>query len=213
MSETGHPMTGSRIDVLIVDDHLLLSETVAAKLNGKENIAVDLASSEREALDRIGEHGRYSVVLLDYRIPGVEGLNAFRALRHANNGGVALFSGVAGSPIVERALAEGAAGFIPKTLSSQMLEHAIRFIAEGEVFVPSDLTLRLASGDDTAFGLKRREMQVLTFLSEGLQNKEIARQIETTEVIVKMDMKSICRKLGVRNRTQAVIKAQDYGLI
>jgi len=114
---------------------------------------------------------------------------------------------------VELALDQGATGFIPKTLPLRTLGHAIRLIADGEVFLPADYMRRAYAGESTGFGLKPREMRVLALLCEGMQNKEIGRELGMEEVIVKMDVKAICRKLGVRNRTQAVIAAHKYGIL
>ena len=212
MIEDEHNLTEA-IDVLIVDDHVLLSEVLADRLASDNEIYVEYTSSVQAALDKITEHGGYNVILMDYNLPDAEGLEGFRTIHAANDGRVALFSGVAGSVTIEQSLAEGAAGYIPKTVSANTLRHAIKFIATGETFVPADIILQLSSGQHNDFGLKKREKQVLAFLYEGLQNKEIARNLGVSEVIVKMDMKSICRKLNVRNRTQAIIKAQQCGLV
>ena len=201
------------IDVLIIDDHVLLSEVLSERLASDDDISVEHTSRMETALEKIKERGRYKVILMDYNLPDVDGLEGFRTVNSANGGGVALFSGVAGSVIIEQSLAEGAAGYIPKTVSANTLRHAIKFIAAGETFVPADIIMQLSSGQDGDFNLKRREKQVLALLYEGLQNKEIARALSVSKVIVKMDMKSICRKLDVRNRTQAIIKAQQCGLV
>jgi DNA-binding NarL/FixJ family response regulator len=200
------------VDILIVDDHLLVSETLAAGLLAEGGFALDIVSDLESALENIAQRGRYRVVLLDYQIPGVEGLVALRSLIEANGGGVALFSGVAGWAIVERAMEQGASGFIPKTIPLKTLVHAIRFIADGEVYLPSDYMRRFSSGEGPMYNLKPREMQVLAYLCEGMQNKEIGREVGIDEVIVKMDVKSICRKLGVRNRTEAALEARKQGI-
>jgi len=120
---------------------------------------------------------------------------------------------VANWTIVERALRLGASGFIPKTLALKTLGHAIRLIADGEVYLPTDMLLHRARGEDeTDFGFKPREQRVLALLCEGMPNKEIGRELGLEETTVKMDVKAICRKLKVSNRTQAVIKAMGLGL-
>lgn len=129
----------------------------------------------------------------------------------ANEGSVALFSGVVGWSIVERAIAAGASGFIPKTLHVKTLSHAIRFIADGDVYLPLEFMMRQTGQENGEFGFKPRELRVLTLLCEGLQNKEISNRLNIEETTVKMDVKSICRKMDVRNRTQAVIKAMKTG--
>ncbi len=199
--------------VLVVDDHLLVAETVTAALAVEQGFQVDMAPDVDAALAAVDKARRYDVILLDYDVPGMDSLEGMRRLIKANGGGVALFSGVVNRMVVERAIDQGAAGFIPKTLPLRTLGHAIRFIADGEVYLPIDYVRRMGGGDDGGFGLKPREMKVLGFLCEGLQNKEIGRELGMEEVIVKMDVKAICRKLGARNRTQAVIAAQKHGIV
>jgi two-component system, NarL family, nitrate/nitrite response regulator NarL len=202
----------SSISVLIVDDHSLVSETIAFALEHEGEFSFNLACSINSALDKIHGKGRFDAVLLDYELPGAQGLDGLEQLISANSGAVALFSGVASNLIAKRALDAGASGFIPKTLSLKTLRNAIKFIAEGEIFVPVDFTLREAVGEEK-HGLKPRELQVLSYLAEGLPNKEIARNVGIPETIVKLDVKSICRKFEVKNRTQIVIEASRRGLI
>ncbi len=198
--------------ILLVDDHSLVLETMAVALADEDRLRVDTATTVEAALALIAELGRYDVVLLDYHVPGMSGLDGLRALIVANEGSVVLFSGVASRQIVERAMDCGASGYIPKTLPLKSLRHAIQFIADGEIFLPADFMLHAGTAAGDVPGLKPREMRVLGLLCEGLQNKEIGRELELEETIIKLDVKSICRKLGARNRTQAVIEARKRGL-
>jgi two-component system, NarL family, nitrate/nitrite response regulator NarL len=214
-NKQGFTMTSnqdSSISVLIVDDHALVRETIALSLSLDGDWTFNVSPDINSALQAIRENGRYNTVLLDYEVPGTQGLEGLEKLIEANEGGVALFSGVASNLIARRALEAGASGFIPKTLPLKSLKNAIRFIAEGEVYVPADFTLR-ESKTQGDHGLKPRELQVLSYLAEGLPNKEIGRRLGSTETIVKLDVKSICRKLDVKNRTQIVIEAGRRGLI
>ena len=165
-----------------------------------------------EARKKISEEGRYDTVLLDYDVPGMENLNGLTSLVEDNVGSVALFSGVANWLVVERAIQLGAAGFVPKSMPLKILGHAIRIIADGDVYLPAEYMRNPNGNEDDELGLKKRERRVLGFLCEGLPNKEIGRHLGLDETIVKMDVKSICRKLGARNRTQAVIEAMKRGL-
>jgi two-component system nitrate/nitrite response regulator NarL len=201
-----------KLSVLLVDDHKLLADSVAAVISAHSQHEIDTVGDIDAAAERISEHGPYDAVLLDYDIPGMEGLAGLRRLVTLNGKGVALFSGVAPWSVVDRAIELGAAGFIPKTLPLNSLFLALRFIAQGETYIPTDYMRRVARGEQGAFGLRPREMRVLGFLCEGLQNKEIGRELGLDEVIVKMDVKSVCRKLNARNRTQAVIMAKKSGL-
>ncbi|WP_201156874.1 response regulator transcription factor [Rhodobaculum claviforme] len=204
--------TSDTLSVLIVDDHTLLSETLADALNAQPGFAVRTVGTVEAALAEIAEHGPRDVVLLDYELPGTQGLEGLRQMMAANGGRVALFSGVMGWPMADRALQMGAAGFLPKTQSLKVIAHAIRLIAEGEVYVPSAV-LREITRDDGSFGLKPRELRVLACLNEGMTNKEIGRAVDLDEVIVKSVMRAICRKLGVTNRTEALVMARKQRLL
>jgi DNA-binding NarL/FixJ family response regulator len=202
----------NRMRILVVDDHLLLAETVVLALSSTGAMEVEAVSGIDDALKRIANSGRFDVVLLDYSMPGGDGLAGLRHVIAANGKGVAVFSGVATPAVIERALAEGAMGFIPKTLPLKSLESAVRMIAQGEVFVPYNYVLQVMGKDEPTTNLKPRERQVLQLVCEGAQNKEIAFKLKLSEVIVKADVKSICRKLGVRNRTEAAMMARNEGL-
>lgn len=211
MSEV-HENAEGGISLLVVDDHRLVSETLESGLSDQGFACVDIACTINAAVQKIQARGQYDVVLLDYSLPGVHGLQAFRQLIDLNKGHVALFSGVAGWWIVQAALEQGASGYIPKTMPLKALAHAIRLISAGDTYLPSDYIQRFSGFSDPVKGLKPREMRVLAHLCEGMQNKEIGREVGVEEVIVKMDVKSICRKLGARNRTEAVLAAFKLGL-
>jgi two-component system, NarL family, nitrate/nitrite response regulator NarL len=205
------PSQPGALRVLLVDDHALIAETIALALADDE-LQIETASNVQDAEACISATGRFDVILLDYDVPGMDGLDGLRSLAEMNSGAVVLFSGVASRLVVERALDAGASGFIPKTLPLRTLKHAIRFIADGETFLPAEYIRRSDENEGADLGLKPREMKVLRLLCEGLQNKEIGREMGAEETIVKLDVKSICRKLGARNRTQAVIEARKRGL-
>lgn len=211
-TERGPWAPNAALKVLVVDDHVLLAEMVVSALSGAEGFEVETAPDVEAAHARIVERGPFDVVLLDYDVPGMDALNGLRRLIEANVRGVALFSGVVGWSVVDRAMEIGAAGFLPKTMPLKSMLHAIRFIADGDVYLPAEYMRRAMNGADNPFGLKPREARVLAFLGQGLQNKEIGRELNLEETIVKMDVKSICRKLNVRNRTEAVIMAHKEGL-
>ncbi|MFU8899537.1 LuxR family two component transcriptional regulator [Roseinatronobacter thiooxidans] len=202
----------SSLQILVVDDHSLVCETLSAALEAQDDLEAQSVNCIDDALSRIAETGRFDVVLLDYEVPGMDGLNGLRRLVEVNQGAVALFSGVASRTVVERAIDAGAGGFIPKTLPFRTLKHAVRLIAEGELYLPGEFLRRASDDEGSDLGLKPRELRVLGLLCEGMQNKEIGREIGIEETIVKMDVKSICRKMGARNRTQVVIEAMKRGL-
>lgn len=199
--------------VLVVDDHALLTEMMVSALGRDGTFEIQAVSSVEDGLEKLRSEGPYDVILADYEGPGMEGLDGLQRLLEASGGKVALFSGAANWTVVERAIDAGARGFLPKTLPLRTVGHAIRFIADGELYLPGEYMLRKANQKTDDLGLKPREQKVLALLSEGMQNKEIAQAMDAEETTVKLDVKSVCHKLGVRNRTQAVIKAMKMGIV
>jgi two-component system nitrate/nitrite response regulator NarL len=153
--------------------------------------------------------------MLDYMMPGMNGLEGLAAMRAAVPGTpVALLSGAAPRSVAEQALAEGAAGFLPKTMSTKSLVAAARFMAAGEVYAPVLRTAdRKANTEAATIGpLTPRELDVLRRLCRGMANKEIARDLDLQEVTVKLHVKTLYRKIDARNRTHAAMIAKEAGL-
>lgn len=199
--------------LLVADDHDLVRESIGAILSRAEFAQVKLAASLEEAIEIVSESERFDVIFLDYDMPGMNGLEGLRQMIEAAKGGaVALMSGVASQDIAKRALQVGAAGFIPKTLSTQSLIRAASFMAEGEVFAPTDFMIAEPSEHHNNL-LSKRETEVLRGICEGKSNKEIARDLDLQEVTVKLHVKTLSRKLDARNRTHAAMIARDRALL
>jgi len=208
------------INVLIADDHQLLLDAMVRPLENC-GFAVHLSNSYSSACERIKEEGPFDVVLLDLNMPGMDGLATIKSIVTENDGGsVVLFSGSVSTVVIMRALEEGARGFIPKSVSLKSLENAIRLVASGEQFVPysffantQDASAWHAPENGGTSKLNERELKVLYGASIGQSNKEIAHDLSMSEVTVKMHMRSICSKLGAKNRTQAAMFAQQKQII
>ncbi|PYG31908.1 LuxR family two component transcriptional regulator [Pelagimonas varians] len=203
------------IRVLIADDHDLLRDTLIAFLGAEDGIELGSASTFEEARTRIQEDDPYNLVLLDYKMPGMRGLDSLsEAISMKGGQRVALISGQATRQIAEQALSLGAAGFIPKTLPAKSLVNAVKFMAMGEQYAPIDFmtTPDEAEAHPIAQLLTKRELEVLQGLTSGKSNKEIARDLDLTEPTIKLHMKTLYRKLEVNNRTQAAVIARDANL-
>jgi two-component system, NarL family, nitrate/nitrite response regulator NarL len=201
--------------ILIADDHLLVRDTIAGFLQLEPGMTVDVAADYGEAMTVARQSGPHDVILLDWTMPGMNGLQGLAAMKTAcPSAAVAILSGTAPRSVAEQALAEGAAGFLPKTMSTRTLVAAVRFMAAGEVYAPMALLTERESPTATLAGaqLTERETEVLRFLCEGLSNKEIARRIDLQEVTVKLHVKTLYRKIGARNRTHAAMLAKEAGL-
>lgn len=198
--------------LLIADDHDLVREMLATYLSGDPSITVDTASTLPEAL-ALARQASYDAVLLDYNMPGMEGLSGLvRMIALRPGPRVALLSGAVGEGVARRALEAGAAGYLPKTLAPEEFSAAVREIAAGGIFVPPVLAGR-GMAAPAGERLSRREYEVLERLARGLSNKEIARALDLAEPTVKLHVKTLCRKIGAANRTQAAMIARDRGLV
>jgi DNA-binding NarL/FixJ family response regulator len=201
--------------ILIADDQELVRETIAAFLRQDPGFTVDIAEDLNSALVAARKDGPFDLVMLDYMMPGMNGLEGLAAMRAAVPGTpVAILSGTATRSVAEQALAEGAAGFLPKTMSTKSLVAAARFMAEGEVYAPVLRAADRKAGADAApIGpLTPRELDVLRRLCRGMANKEIARDLDLQEVTVKLHVKTLYRKIDARNRTHAAMIAKEAGL-
>jgi len=213
--------------ILIADDHQLVVDALAQLVRENESDAEVLqATSLADAMDAIDQDGAVEIVLLEYDLPGMDGIAGLDKVRgRFPEIPCAIFSGVQDAQIASSALARGAAGFLPKSLSAPAFFHAIKLMQVGEKFIPAQLfesmSLRTvaglkASSDSQQFvaekGLSRREAEVLTALVKGISNRQIGSELGVEEVTVKLHLRRIYRKLGVSNRTQAVKLAMANGI-
>jgi DNA-binding NarL/FixJ family response regulator len=197
--------------VLLADDHDLVRDTLAAYLQSEGGVEVEVAGGFDAALAAVRAARGFDLVLLDYRMPGMEALRGLARMQAEVRCPVAILSGTAPPDVARRALRAGAAGFLPKTLAPRALIAAVHRILGGEIYAPCDF---LRSGGDLGadIALTARERDVLTGVSDGKSNKEIARDLDIQEVTVKLHLKTLSRKLGARNRTHAAMLARDMGL-
>ena len=200
--------------ILIADDHDLLRDTLVAFLESAEGFEAETAADFQGAMAAMDARGPFDLVLLDLNMPGMNGFEGLEtALARGGDQKVALITGNATREIAEKALALGAAGFLPKTLSAKSLINAVRFMEMGEQYVPINF-MQAQEEEKHPFAekLAEREMQVLKGLTEGKSNKEIARDLDLTEPTIKLYLKTLYRKIDVNNRTQAALVAREVGL-
>ena len=193
--------------VLLADDHELVRETIAAYLGQNGAHEVTSVGSFDEAVEALTGQ-TYDLVMLDYRMPGMEGLDGLRTLvgDHPNTP-VALISGAAGPDVARFAIDSGAAGFLPKTLAPAELTKAVTTLINGGFYLPDEAVAKMSSS------LTPREIEVVRGIAAGKSNKEIARDLGVQEVTIKLHVKTLSRKLDARNRTHAAMRARDLGLV
>lgn len=198
--------------ILIADDHELVRDAIVSLLEQEADFEIVAVEDFDQAMEKADD--RFDLVLLDFDMPGMNGLTGLDTMKEAAGVPVAILSGTANRNIAQEALDRGAAGFLPKTMESKTLSHAIRFMGAGEIYAPIKFltTAPEENVPEVAKQMTERELQVLEGLCRGLSNKEIAREVDLQEVTVKLHVKTACRKLGAKNRTQAAIMAKEAGI-
>ena len=205
-----------KLRILIADDHDMVRETLAMFLGADGTVQTTAAHDLPEALAKMRSEGPFDLVLLDYSMPGMKGLDGLRTAIAAHGGNpVGLISGTASRLIADQALEMGAAGFLPKTMSAKSLVNAVRFMAAGEIYAPVGFMSGKEDPEETDFEkvLSDRERQVLRGLMHAQSNKEIARDLDLQEVTIKLHVKTLCQKLDAKNRTDAAMIARDAGFV
>ncbi|MEU0946886.1 response regulator transcription factor [Streptomyces canus] len=211
------------IRVAVVDDEALIRTGFTHILGAAEGIDVVAAVSGGQAVQTVRELGP-DVVLLDIRMPDVDGLTVLAELRRLNPAPVvAMLTTFDTDEYVASALRSGAAGFLLKDTDPRQLPYLIRTLAEGGTVLSSDVTRKVVDGylnqspDDAAdhavTRLTERERAVLVLLAEGLANPAIGTRLHLSVGTVKEHVGAILAKLRVTNRVQAALVAERSGLL
>ena len=224
------------IKVLLVDDQTLVRQGIRLLLEIEPDIqVVGQAANGREAIQQV-ETLRPDVVLMDVRMPDMDGIEATRSLSERfPETGVIILTTFDDDEIVFEGIKAGARGYLLKDVSSEEMAEAVRKVAAGGALIQPRITRKVlaefsrlaAEGGEKppvkaaagsrpqplADPLTEREQEVLRALAGGLSNREIAEKLVITEGTVKNHVSNLIDKLGVRDRTQAVLKAQELGLI
>ncbi len=215
-----------RIRVLLVDDQKLMREGLRVLLEMEPDLdVVGEASDGAEALAAYAEQ-QPDVVLMDIRMPGMDGVEATRRLRERwPNARVIILTTFDDDEYVFEGLRAGALGYLLKDVSGHELAEAIRTVAAGGALIEPSVARKVlaefarlappARAADAGLPepLTEREQEVLRLLAQGLSNREIAQRLFLAEGTVKNYVTSILGKLGVRDRTQAALRARELGLV
>jgi DNA-binding NarL/FixJ family response regulator len=216
----------SPIRVVVADDHQVVRAGFAELLDTQPDFRVVGTAADGADAVRTCRELNPDVVLMDVRMPGMDGIEATRQLTAAGDGPRVLsLTTFDLDEYVYDALRAGASGFLLKDATAERLFDAVRVIAAGQALLAPAVTRRLITefahqrpvADSPATvllaALTARETEVLRLLAEGLTNLEIAERLVVTEQTVKTHVSRLLAKLGLRDRTQAVITAYETGLV
>jgi two-component system nitrate/nitrite response regulator NarL len=212
--------------VLVVDDHQMIRETLARYLAEIGSVSVTEAEDFVSAIVAVAQQTDFDLVVLDIRMPGVDGFTTMATLRRLFPGlRLALLSGSVDRADMRRALEGGAVGYLPKSMDRRALVNALRLMLLGEKFFPAEIFQSVeppnypqeaaVPGQSRvgAIELTPRQRAVLIELAKGMSNREIGNALGISEITVKIHVHSICQKLSVRNRVQAAQRGRSLGLV
>ncbi|MCZ8186934.1 MAG: response regulator transcription factor [Beijerinckiaceae bacterium] len=206
--------------IIVADDHPLFRGALKQALSGIfAELSVIEAGTLEETVQALSGQGEIDLVLLDLKMPGVSGFSGLTFLRSQHPAvPIIVVSGVDDSATIRTCMEFGAAGYIPKTTPIDVMNKAIRVVLSGGTWTPPDIPLGELADKETGDLIRRlasltpQQMRVLTMLSEGLLNKQIAYELSVSEATVKAHVSAILMKLGVESRTQAVIAASKLDI-
>jgi DNA-binding NarL/FixJ family response regulator len=211
------------IRILVADDHHVVRTGFAALLDTQPDFTVAGTAVDGAEAVRLARELSPDVIVMDVRMPGMDGIEATRRL--AGSGPrVLILTTFDLDEYVYDALRAGASGFLLKDVTAERLFDAVRIVAGGEALLAPTVTRRLiveftrlrpatSAPGQLAGALTPRETEVLKLIAEGLSNPEIAARLVVTEETVKTHVSRVLNKLGLRDRTQAVVVAYESGLV
>jgi two-component system, NarL family, response regulator DegU len=216
-------MAAKKITVIIADDQTLFREGIKDLLENEKNIEVIAEAADgREAL-RLVKKLRPNVILLDIKLPHMDGIEATRQIhKECPTTNVLILSGYEDEAHVMEAIQAGANGYLSKMLPAAELVNALKTFANQGVMIPQPVMSKLIDGlrnmgtanaEASLVALTKTEIKVLALLGRGQSNKEIAASLTCSVKTIKNHLNSMFQKLSVSNRTEAVVKGIDLGLI
>ncbi|MDL4817723.1 response regulator [Actinomadura opuntiae] len=215
------------ISIVVADDHPVVRTGFATLLDAQPGFTVAGTAEDGAEAVRVCAELSPDVVLMDVRMPGVDGIEATRRLvaSGADRPRVLILTTFDLDEYVYDALRAGASGFLLKDVTAERLFDAVRVVADGDALLAPAVTRRLIDefallkprsaslAADRLDVLTPRERQVLRLVADGLSNAEVAARLVVTEETVKTHVSRILTKLALRDRTQAVITAYETGLV
>ena len=204
----------SPITVVIADDHPVILEGLIKILDSQKDISVVASATDGEEASKLYYQFLPDVLMLDLRLPKKDGLQVLNELAACGNSKprVIVMTTFDCEEAIFKTVRAGARGYLVKVADPQEIREAVRCVAKGGTFFPSEVGLRLAKAVGSP-RLSKREMEVLGCLASGKGNREIGRCLDVSEGTIKFHVKSILRKLDAVGRTEAIAVAAKRGII
>ncbi|HZC34443.1 MAG TPA: response regulator transcription factor [Chthoniobacterales bacterium] len=202
------------ITVVVADDHPVVREGLTRILNAQKDIRVVASAADGEEVSKLYHQFLPDVLILDLRLPKKDGLQLINELMARGNSKprVIIITTFDCEQAIFQTVRAGAKAFLNKVADPEEIREAVRRVAKGETFFPSEIGLKLAKSVSSP-RLSKREMEVLESLAGGNSNKEIAHALDVSEGTIKFHIKSILRKLDVIGRAEAIAVAARRGII
>ena len=210
-----------RVKVLIADDQTLFREGIKDLLENEKSIEVIGEAADGNEVVRLAKKLRPDVILMDIKLPHMDGVSATRLIRkELPDTNVLILSSYEDEAHVMESIQAGANGYLSKMLPAAELVNALKAFANDGVMIPQQVMGKLlqglrqmSSGEGSPVSLTKTEIRVLVLLGSGMSNKEIAAKMECSVKTIKNHLNAIFQKLEVSNRTEAVVKGIEMGLI
>ncbi len=204
----------NEITCLIVDDHEVVREGLRLSLSRAPNIRVVGEASDGESAIALAERRRPNVVIMDVRMPGMDGLQATKQISDRfPDVAVLIFTAYSERSLLSRGLESGAKGYILKEAPHQTLLRAIEKVAAGDGYVDPALMPAFLTGKDQTDMLTTREREILQLLADGMSNADVATKLIISQETVKSHVRHILAKLEADTRTHAVAIALRESII
>ena len=212
-----------KVRVIIADDQTLFREGIKDLLDSEKLIEVVGEAADGQEAIRLAKKLKPDVILMDIKLPHIDGIAATRQIRKdCPNTNVLILSGYEDEAHVMESIQAGANGYLSKMLPASELVNALKTFANDGVMIPQPVMGKLiqglrqmSTGDNhsSPVSLTKTEIRVLVLLGAGLSNKEIAAKMDCSVKTIKNHLNAVFQKLEVSNRTEAVVKGIETGLI